>query len=142
MYVPFYFTETKIRNEKYFRQSNISNKGYEWSYLNEFDHCKICSSFLRNSNRNICVSCGKILCDKDTLIDDYDHVTLVCPIDKIDLKLFFDIRYFGSKDNQLSYKKWWNSLSFIKKIFEDKITFNIFLVLSTFLIISLIMIFS
>jgi len=134
IYLPCWTNKIKIHNFNYSQECYIKGNN-KLLIRDELKQCKICESEKREYDEmSICPDCGRIVCGKHVKIDYLDKKTPICTIHAKSFKLFFQRKYFATQDNLKIYKKKWNSMSFFKKLYEDKIAFGLSISIIIFLL--------
>ena len=121
VYLPIWVNEIDIMRQKYKQEFYV--KGNNQFYIeDDLRKCKICGREEDDyGDMNLCPECGRIVCDSHKEIDYLDEKTPICEIHAKPFQPWIEEKYFAKKETLQEYKKMWESMSFLEKIFEDNI---------------------
>lgn len=130
IYIPLWTNEITILKMNYKQQFYVKGEHNHLFLIDELKKCKICEVQKEEYEKmSICPECGRIVCQNHIKIDYLDKKTPICSIHAKPVKIFLQKKYFATKENSKKYQEWLESRNFFQKLYEDKITLCISIIL-------------
>ncbi len=129
LYLPCWDNNLNILRRSYGQKFYVNGKNH-FFIEDLLKNCTIChKTKVDYSDMFLCFECGRITCWWHKKMDYLDKKTPICNIHKKPFKLFLEKKYFATKENLKAYQIKWKEMSWLKKIYEDKILFSLVVIL-------------